>query len=220
MKAIGPLMVLGWVRDNWSAQLASNQERVEDALTMRNESTISLRDGLVLNVGAEARAERVQRQAETDREWPELATEAPILVQGVSVDEVLQGVQLGAWVEPRLLLGGFRLQPGMRVAGDTGTGEWVLEPRLISRLRIDERWRLAASAGRSSMAPELDWRSPSTGNPDLGRAQSDQMSFGGERVIADRWEIGLEGWGRRVPGAVDVEWQILRPSRVGRPAWK
>ena len=199
-------MVLGWVRDNWSARLASaNQERIEDALTVRNESTISLRDGIALNVGAEARAERVQRQAETDRAWPELAAEAPILVQGIPVDETLQGVQLGAWVEPRLLLGGLRIQPGLRFAGDTGTSEWGVEPRLISRLRIDERWRLAASAGRSSMAPDLDWRSPITGNPELGRAQSDQVSLGGERVIAERWEVGLEGWGRRVTGAVDVE---------------
>ena len=101
-----------------------------------------------------------------------------MLVQGVSVDEVLQGVQLGAWVEPRILLGGLRLQPGIRLAGDTGTGEWGIEPRFISRLRIDERWRLAASAGRSSMAPDLDWRSPVTGNPEMGRAQSDQVSLG------------------------------------------
>ena len=61
-------MVLGWVRDNWTASLSTaNQERVEDALTVRNESTVSLRDGVALNVGAEARAERVQRHAETDK---------------------------------------------------------------------------------------------------------------------------------------------------------
>ena len=42
-----------------------------------------------------------------------------------------------------------------------------------------------------------------TGNPELGRAISDQVSLGAEVVVAERWELGLEGWGRQITGAVD-----------------
>jgi hypothetical protein len=195
-------LVLGWVRDDWSVRLSSaEQDRVEDALTLRNDTIWQLRDGVSLNMGAEARLESIQRQAATDRSWPELALEAPLLSRGIPVDETMSTVLAGAWVEPRLETGGLRLQPGVRLSGDTGTDEWIPEPRLIGRLRIDDHWRLAASMVRTSMAPELDSLSQVTGNPELGRAVSDQASLGAELVIAERWELGLDGWGRRVEGA-------------------
>jgi hypothetical protein len=196
----------GFVHDRWSGAFAdTSQLRVEDSVQVRHVSTLSLTDRLSLGLGGDARAATVQRTAVLTQAWSELAGEAPLLARGVAVDERRSGVVGGLWAEPRVQLGPLRLQPGLRLQGDSDSGALSPEPRLATVLRTAEDQQLRFAAGRTSQAPGLDATSPVTGAPGLGLIRADQAALGYDLAVAGRWELGAELWGTRVIDALDED---------------
>jgi hypothetical protein len=64
----------------------------------------------------------------------------------------------------------------------------------------------------------LDAFSTTLGEPDLGLAISDQASVGVDLILAGRWELGIEGWGKSFEDVVVQD--VGEPARaVSGSAW-
>ncbi|MCB9797233.1 MAG: TonB-dependent receptor [Alphaproteobacteria bacterium] len=195
---------LAFVRDDWKADLASesSSQRLEHYAFLRHDALLTPGPKLNLATGLELKASWVQRQTDAATLRPELAAEAPMLALGVPVDERVQGVVVGTWLEPRLFLGPLRVQPGLRAQFDTGSRSFGLDPRLTTRWQATEALALKGGAGRYTQAPSLDALSAVTGDPTLRAGHSDQAALGAELTIAERLELGAEGWGKRLDQVV------------------
>jgi len=195
---------LGWVSDQWDGSLGDTlQQRQEQTLNLRHHTTMFESEDYLLRLGGDGRWVNVHRFTNTEKAWPELAFEAPMLARGIAVDEHLKRLQGGVWVEPRIDLGATRVQPGLRLQADSAIKKARLEPRLGTRVTLSDSVRVRAAAGRYSQAPSLDALSSATGDPSLPMSTSDQAALGFDLTVADRWEWGLEGWGRSIQNAVD-----------------
>jgi hypothetical protein len=181
----------------------AEQDRRELSVVLREVARLRLSSQWTLGFGGDVRAARVDRQAETDRPWVELAGEAPLLARGVDVDSQETSLVGGIWVEPRAQLGRFLLQPGLRLQGDNTTETLSPEPRLAMNLQTAEGQRLRLGGGRYSQAPPVDLLSPQGGNPELERARSWQGVLGYDLAIAGRWELGTDLWARSFEGVWD-----------------
>ncbi|MFZ5476146.1 MAG: TonB-dependent receptor plug domain-containing protein [Myxococcota bacterium] len=180
-------------------------------LQAREDAAWSVADRVSLAFGAEARVSRVSLTAATDRPWTEVEREAPLLARGLAVDALVDRGIAGAYAEGRLSFGVVRLVPGVRVDGDTLSGEVAVDPRFNARwYRGDTRVRLAA--GQYSQFPSTLQLAPVVGDPTLGRATSRQVAAGVETAIAGRWEVGVEGYGKWSEGLVE---QDLGEAPVG-----
>jgi hypothetical protein len=143
-------------------------------------------------------------------------------------DEVLQRLVAGVYVEPRLRVGGTQVgsfdwagilvQPGLRVQADSASDSLGIDPRLTVRAPLGDAFGLRMAAGRYSQAPPLDVLSPTAGDPELGMATADQASLGADLVVAERLEVGLEGWGKQVHGAI-VQPATETPYSADGTAW-
>ena len=124
---------LGVVGDRWRGGLpTAEQRRDERSAELRHSSVLQLGGPWQLSAGGDLRAVEVARFARSERAWPELAGEAPLLARGVDLDESLGAVRGGVFVEPRATVGAFDLRPALRVQGDTVVGT----PRASARLRL------------------------------------------------------------------------------------
>ncbi len=211
-------MALAGVVDEWSGTLP-------EASSVRNERYTWFRQTWILPTdwgtwagGVDAKAQSLVRQAAVSRPWLELGEEAPLLARGLPVDETLNRTKGGVWLEPRMYVGAWRLQPGVRVHGDTSVKGFVVDPRVTTRWNIREDLRFKAAAGRYSQSPVLDALSPTTGDSGLGFVQSEQAALGLEGAVAQRWELGAEVWGKQLHDVV-VEPIDAAPVAAEGNAW-
>jgi hypothetical protein len=195
--------VVGFTAEGWAGDLqVARQARDEYALTARHTSTLLITDATHLRFGADARGTQTSLLARTDRPWPELGAEAPLLARGQPVDAQVARVKGGAWFEPRLEYGRLRLQPGVRVTADSLVGDMALEPRLGARFEVNDDLRLRLAGGRYVQAPEPEALDATIGDPALGFARAWHAAAGVDWAIAGRWEVAVDGWGRRIEDGV------------------
>jgi hypothetical protein len=195
--------VFGFTDEAWTGGLGvATQDRGEQALTLRHVTTLLRGDVLRLRFGGDARAARTTLLADTDRAWPELGVEAPLLARGIGVDRVVSRVGGGAFVEPRLDFGVVEVQPGLRVQGDSAIAAMGLEPRGSVRVSPADQLTLRGAAGRYLQAPEPEALDPRLGDPELGWSRALQGAVGVDWAIAGRWEVALDGWARRLRDGV------------------
>jgi hypothetical protein len=205
------------VWDRWDGTLPSGgQHRVERYAWVRNDTQWQ-GDRAGLAGGLIVRPEQVQRVVETDRAWPELRDEAPLLARGVSADETISRTLFSGYIEPRLVLDQLRVHVGLRAQVDT-RGNVGVDPRAALWWRPIDDLSLWAAAGRYHQSPSLDALSPQAGDPSLTLARSDQASAGLDWAVAHRWEVGGAMWGKNFRGVV-MEAPGQMPQAVDGYAW-
>jgi len=178
---------VGVVLDDWPGTLQDSwQLRREGNIQWREDGLWLLSSDLQLAAGLRARAERVLRQAQVDRSWPEVVDEAPMLARGLPVDESMLRLRAGAYTELRAHLGSWRLLPGLRLDHDSLTGAWSPDPRLGLKWRPLPALTLRGGLGRYSQFPSSDALSPTTGDPDLPAIRSEQLALGADGVLHER----------------------------------
>jgi hypothetical protein len=192
----------------------------EDLLRVqgREDARLTLKPWLQLAVGAEGRFESLALVVETDRAWPELAKESALLVRGVSADETVERWMGGAYAEARLQAGRFRFVPGVRVDGDTLTGETTFDPRFNARWKIGEDEQLRIAVGQYSQFPDLVQLAPGVGDPLLAPSVSRQAALGFDYAIAHRWELAFDLYGKLAENLVETE-PGAAPRAVDGQAW-
>jgi hypothetical protein len=197
---------LGLLWDSVENLAGASTEQVQALnLTAQQRSLWRPSTDFQLSLGLEARPSHLSYDVQTDRAWVELGAEAPLLARGTPVEEQLLVMRGGAWVEPRWQLGDWRLQPGLRLQGESAAGTFAVDPRLLLRWSAAEDLSLRGAVGRYSMAPSPEDVAIPGGAPELGLARSEEAALGMDWAVAGRWEIALDGWGRRVSGAVDAD---------------
>lgn len=195
--------VIGLTAEQWHGDLGvARQERDEQALTLRHVTTLVPSDAWRLRLGGDARASRTSLVANTDRAWPDVGIEAPLLARGVAVDAAGGRVLGGVFGEARATVGRFAVQPGVRVSGDTLVGAGAPEPRLTMELDPHDDVTLRVAGGRYTQAPEPEHLDPVIGDPTLGLSRAWHAAAGADWAIAGRWELGVEGWGRTLQDGV------------------
>ncbi len=210
---------LALVGDSWAGTLPDAwQRRRETYAWLRHETLLDFGVGHELSLGLEARPSRLELDVDTSQPWPELEREAPLLLRGRSTSETLQALRGGLWAEPRLRFGGLRVQPGLRIQGDSLGGTVRADPRLTSQLELAEDLRLRLAGGLYTQSPPLDALSPTIGDPSLDPARSAQAAAGAEVAVAGRWELGIEGWGKTLDGVI-IQEVGAAPEAVDGSAW-
>lgn len=211
---------LALVHDDWAASLATeaSQLRREDYGWLRNDTLVTFNERLRLSTGLELKVSALNLRTDSQRIVPEIAEEAPLLANGQPVDERLVGVHAATWVEPAIELGPATLRPGLRVQVDSLSQSIALDPRVSVRAPVGSVVTLEAAAGRYSQAPSGDALSPIVGDPSLETGWADQAQVGAEFVVQDRWELGVEAWGKQLTNVV-VERLGEAPEAVSGTAW-
>lgn len=193
--------------------------RRRDVVALREDATLRLTDDLYLATGGELRVEAVDLAVETNRAWPEVAEESPLLARGVEGSEQAVIPRLGIYVEPRWELGPVRLTPGVRADADLDLGAVVVDPRLGVRLALGEDRRLRLAGGLYHQFPSPDDRSAVFGDPTLGPSRSWQAAVGVDQAIAGRLELQLDGWVKRMADLVQAETGAAPVGGVEGSAW-
>lgn len=189
--------VVSVVNDRFGGTVAgaAAERRAVQRLALRHESDVVLGPH-TLALGGDGQLERVGLQVQTDRPWPELEGEAPLLVQGVAMHQAPSRWAGGLWAEPRLALGPATVQTGLRLQGDSSVQAGpALDPRLTVQVALPHDLRLRGAAGLYSQAPPLDDPVPGTAARPWTRALDGVL--GADLALAGRLELAVEGWARR-----------------------
>ncbi len=190
---------LALVLDRWPAELEELwQDRREANLQLRQDLVWLARHDLHLAVGLRARGERVDRLANADGVLPEVVEEAPLIAQGLSVDERIHRLRAGAYGELRADLGAWRLLPGVRLDHDTLTGAWSPDPRLGMKWNPTPSLGFRAGLGRYSQFPSTDALSPSAGDPTLPAIRSEQVAVGMDKLLHERLELTTDLYAKQL----------------------
>ncbi len=188
-----------FVADVWSGVLTeASQNRAESYGWFRSEVSSWFGDNLELNSGLQGKLQSVTLDVSTDRAWGELSTAAPLLARGEAVDETIGRFTGGAWLEPRIYVGRWRLQPGVRVQLDSLIGAVQFDPRLSIRSELSDDLRFRGAIGRYSQSPRIDLLSEAIGDESLPFSTSYQGSVGIDYAYASRLEFEGELWGKQL----------------------
>ena len=128
-----------------------------------------------------------------------------MLAAGIPVDESIQRLSGGLWGAPQFAFGAGRVEPGLRIQGDTLSSLWAPEPRISGAYDFTPAHSVRGSVGRYSQAPTADALSATTGRPDLSLAVSDQVALGADFILAEAWELSVDLYGRNTVNAVEVD---------------
>ncbi len=192
---------LGLTHDRWGGELTGGmQDRRALQTVARHTSRFLVTDWLSVATGGDGTVNTVQRDVQVDQAWLELAAEVPLMAHGVDIRDQWSRVRGGVWVEPQVKLGPVELQPGLRLQGDSLVQASAVEPRIGAEADLGESVQLHAAGGRHTQAPEVDAVARATDALDL--IDSWQAVAGVNWAVAGRWELGVEGWGRTLTGAV------------------
>ena len=205
------------VQDTWGGSIGpSSQTRLHRYTWLRHDAMVTLGTH-ALSMGLEVKPERLNLLTDSTSVLPDVAKEAPLLASGMPTDEQIDRLLAGVYAEGTVRAGSWTVRPGVRGQWDTITGQPGIDPRLSARWEGDHL-RFRAGAGRYSMSPRLDAFSTTLGEPDLGLAISDQASVGVDLILAGRWELGIEGWGKSFEDVVVQD--VGEPARaVSGSAW-
>jgi hypothetical protein len=189
------------VGDWWSGTLPTAEEERQDTyLWMRHELVLLPLDFLDVSLGMDGRLGRVKRLCDAKRSWSVLAGEAPMLARGIPVDEALDELRTGIWVEPRFSIQDFSVHPGLRMQASLLEGDLAADPRLSMQWRRGDLG-FRAAAGKYSKSPAVDDRSQVTGTPGLPMSHALHAAAGFDYAVASRWEFEANFWGRKVEDA-------------------
>lgn len=193
---------VAYVDDRLSAVLpAARQLSSEPYGWLRHRSQLFVGEKLSLDVGVESKLSFIERVVETDQPWLEVAQEAPLLAQGVSMAEQQVRLLGGAWAEPHILLGRTTLQPGARAQWDSLTATTAVDPRLTVQSSLSRGWKIRAALGRYTQAPDADALSVA-GDSGLPLARAAHAALGIDTLLADKIEVSLDGWGKTLRDVV------------------
>jgi hypothetical protein len=113
----------------------------------------------------------------------------------VSIEDTLYAVRPGAFAELSYRpLPNWLLLPGVRADYDHGTRSWVVDPRFSTRYGVTDLTTLKGGVGLYSQPPEYYQLIDLFGNPELKPYHALHTSLGVEQVVADGFEVGLEGF--------------------------
>jgi hypothetical protein len=84
--------------------------------------------------------------------------------------------------------------PGVRVSADSTAAEVQVEPRTALRWRVGEQTMLKIGGGRYTQRPEAEHLFFEDGQYPLPTTRSWQVSVGWEQTVAQRVEVGVEGY--------------------------
>ncbi len=199
----GALAITGYSLSSQLPSAYDNQDLVR--VQLREDALVFARPGLQFAAGVEGRFESLALDVQTDRAWPEVARESPLLERGVSGAATVDRLIAGAYAEGRISAGRFRLVPGVRVDGDTLTSAVSFDPRLNARWQIGKDEQLRLAVGQYSQFPQTTWLAPEVGTPTLAPSVSRQAAFGFDYAIASRWEVALDLWGKLSEELVEID---------------
>ncbi|MDP2310261.1 MAG: TonB-dependent receptor [Pseudomonadota bacterium] len=191
----------------------------EQSLQLREDLVTAPIDALSIAYGLEVKASNTRVTSETTQAWPELARESALLARGISASLEQPRLTGGAYVEGRIELGPVRLVPGVRVGYDTLTATPTVDPRFLARWAIGPDTRARFGIGRYSQYPTVTQLAPTLGDPDAGPSHAEQVAVGFDHAIAGRWEVGLDGWAKRMDGLFLTELDGSLRSGVVGEAW-
>jgi len=166
------------------------------SLTLREDGEVRVQDNVWLGVGGELTGAQNGIDVQTAAAWPEVARESELLARGVSDTEELYRLKGALYVEPRWEPGIVRVQPGVRLVGDSLSGSVLADPRLAMRLHPAADTYVRAATGVYTQFPTAAQLSPVLGDPSLAPTRSAQVAGGVDQAIAGRWEIAADGWAK------------------------
>lgn len=166
------------------------------SLTWREDGQLKVQDHLWLGLGGELTGVDNHIDVQTSAAFPAVERESELLARGVSDQEDLYRLKGALYVEPRWEPGILRVQPGVRVLGDSLSARVVADPRLAIRLHPASDTFLRAATGLYTQFPTAVQLSPTLGDPTFGPTRSLQVAGGADQAIAGRWELSLDGWAK------------------------
>lgn len=191
----------------------------ERSVQLREDLVSAPWDAVSFAYGAEVEGSDTRITAQTDQSWPEVAREASMLARGLNAEVQTARLTAGAYVEGRIELGPVRIVPGIRGGYDTLTGAPTVDPRLLARWTIGPDTRLRLGVGQYSQYPTVAQLSPDIGDPTAGPSHAQQAAIGFDHAIAGRWEVGVDGWAKRMDGLVLTELDGSLRGGVTGEAW-
>lgn len=87
---------------------------------------------------------------------------------------------------------------GLRVDYFRDIESWTFDPRLTSRIALNDQFTLKAGIGLFSQAPEFQESAPGLGNPDLAPITSLHTSAGVEFNLDEVWQFEVEGYYKHI----------------------
>lgn len=212
--------VLAYVDYAVTGELPAAHERFhERSVQLREDLVTAPTDALSVAYGAELEATDTTIDAVTEQAWPEVSAEADLLARGVSASIQQARLTGGVYGEVRLELGPVRLVPGLRVGWDTLTAAPTVDPRFLARWQIGPDTKVRAGAGQYSQYGTVAQLSPVTGDPGAGPSRAQQVALGFDHAIAGRWEIGVDGWAKRMDGLFLTDLDGTVRGGVDGEAW-
>ncbi|MES2644315.1 MAG: TonB-dependent receptor [Myxococcota bacterium] len=216
--------VLAFVDYNVTGTLPSASEVLhEQSLQLREDLVTAPIDAVSIAYGLEVKGSNTRVLSETTQAWPEVAREAALLARGVNTNVEQARLTGGAYVEGRFELGPVRLVPGVRVGFDTltggGTGAPTVDPRFLARWTVGPDTRARFGIGQYTQYPTVSQLAPDIGAPDAGPSRAQQIALGFDHAIAGRWEVGVDGWAKRMDGLFLTELDGSLRSDVIGAAW-
>jgi hypothetical protein len=165
-----------------------SQGRVEGSnLMVRHEDTWRVNDALSLEDGF-----RLISYDGTAWDYADALVDPTAEI--AQTDEARQ--ETDAWLEARVIAGGWNLAPGVRYA----TWQWngrtdaAPQPRFTARYQLGERWWVKGFAGRFAQLPALEQYAEGMGDPELPLQTSTQLVGGVEGEFGGAWFLDASIW--------------------------
>jgi len=130
-----------------------------------------------------------------------VSTEAPAIGRGVDTTVTLPRLEAALYADAIVQAGDVQLIPGVRVGVDSLTGAVLPEPRAAVRWRVADQTSLELAGGYYLQTPAVLDLAPEVGDPDLPLTRSWQASAGIEQTIANRLELSLDAYAKRLTNA-------------------
>jgi len=118
---------------------------------------------------------------------------------GVEItDDKLRGyVTPTLWLMQNITVGSWIFSPGIAALWDTNNGHLFVDPRLMARYAITDRWTLKGAIGVYSKMPEGDETHEKFGTPGLRPEHSAHLIAGAEWRITDTIDFDIQGYYKR-----------------------
>lgn len=170
---------LAMMRDNWTADIASDsQQRLDQYSWLRHESIV-IRDNTEWSVGFDQRLGNIQQNVSTSQAYPIVQADAPLLAQGDNLDRSVWEWRVGTWVEPRVNIGNWRFISGIRLQSLPLQADMVVDPRVQIHHQATDNLSWHLGLGRYHQSPLVDVTS------EIAFAKSNQASTGMEWQISN-----------------------------------
>ena len=168
-------------------------------LTLRDELSMKIGDGLRLRLGTDTIADittvtgrlpPLQREGEGDRDGPPSLFESSFSSFGGELTQITPALYaiLEAQLGPVLVL------PGVRMDYYGLSGEVLVQPRLTARWKVHPKTVIKAGVGLFGEPPQAQDLLEGIGNPDLQILSSWQYSAGFEQTIAEGLTLDVTGF--------------------------